>query len=74
MDLRIVRFRAWQLGVIAEPPPCQQQDGRGTAGCWCFKEPAATRQADGKIRARPCPTNPSDHPPPITVIVGQDDC
>jgi len=72
MDLRMVRFRAWELGLIASPPPCQQRDGSGraAAGCWCFLEPAATRRSDGTIMPRKCPPYEKAPPEHVTESVG----
>jgi hypothetical protein len=72
MDLRLVRFRAWELGIIAEPPPCQLHDDRGATGCWCFLEPAAKRNSSGILISHSCPARPTITNPTI-VVVGWDD-
>jgi hypothetical protein len=72
MDLRLVRFRAWQLGFVPSPPPCQGSEGQR---CWCFFEPAATRGANGKLTPHGCPPKPpeEDSKDPVTVIVSLDE-
>jgi hypothetical protein len=75
MDLRIVRFFAWQLGAVEDPPPCQLHDGRGSVGCWCFLPPIAKVGKGGGMISRPCPTKPPEpsNAPPAHVIVGWDE-
>jgi hypothetical protein len=73
IDLRIVRFRAYELGIIAEPPPCQLQEGKGSTGCWCYLEPAAKRNSAGTLQSRSCPPRPQDVPSPVVVNVSWDE-
>lgn len=57
MDLRVVRFRAYELGFVKEPPSCNSREGKPTLECWCYLEPLAKRNKEGGILAHPCPTN-----------------
>ena len=76
MDLRIVRYRAWQMGILADPPPCQLRETGSAPGCWCLIEPAATvRPEGGGLKPASCPPRETDFSiqPTINVVVEWDE-